>query len=416
MVQIQRVRSKRESVKSPRALQSGVGPAILWYPRFHAGEKSAMDSYDASSFRVRRFLFILTVVMVSVVTTGCSGGGASGTAGNSSGNISTVAGTGTSGSSGDGGAATDAELSSPSGVAVDESNNIYIADTGNNRIREVTASTGVIFTVAGTGTSGFSGDGGAATSAELNAPMGVAVDDSGNIYIADTGNNLIRKVTVSTSTISTVAGGLSMPFAVAVDRSDNIYIADTGNFRIRKVTAFTNVGSTVAGNGSSGSLCNKGGDATDIGLGLPAGVAVDASDNLYLSTGYDQVCEVTASGSISALAGTSNASYSGDGGAAVRATLNSPGGVWVDTVDNIYIADTFNNRVRMITASTGVISTVAGSGATGYSGDGGAATNAELNEPFSVTTDATGNIYIADQKNNCVRMVKAPIASPQVSG
>jgi sugar lactone lactonase YvrE len=293
-------------------------------------------------------------------------------------------------------------------VAVDESNNIYIADTGNNRIREVIASTGVIFTVAGTGKRGFSGDGGAATSAELDAPMSVAVDDSGNIYIADTGNNLIRKVTASTGIISTAAGGLNMPFAVAVDRSDNIYIADTGNFRIRKVTAFTSVASTVAGNGSTGSLCNKGGEATTIGLGLPTGIAVDTSGNLYLSTGYEQVCEVTASGIVSALAGTSNAGYSGDGGAAVRAALNSPDGVWVDTVGNVYIADTFNNRIRMITASTGVISTVAGNGATGYSGDGGAATNAELNEPFSVTTDARGNVYIADQKNNCVRMVQAP--------
>ena len=362
----------------------------------------------ASSFRVLHFLLILAVVMVSVVTTGCAGGGVSGTGGNPSGKISTVAGTGTSGSSGDGGSATNARLSSPSGVAVDESNNIYIADTGNNRIREVIASTGVIFTVAGTGKRGFSGDGGAATSAELDAPMSVAVDDSGNIYIADTGNNLIRKVTASTGIISTAAGGLNMPFAVAVDKSDNIYIADTGNFRIRKVTAFTSVGSTVAGNGSTGSLCNKGGEATTIGLGLPTGIAVDTSGNLYLSTGYQQVCEVTASGIISTLAGTSNAGYSGDGGAAVRAALNSPDGVWVDTVGNLYIADTFNNRIRMITASTGVISTVAGNGATGYSGDGGAATNAELNEPFSVTMDARGNLYIADQKNNCVRMVQPP--------
>ena len=331
----------------------------------------------------------------------------------STGNISTVAGGGAS--LGDGGAATSARLISPRDVAVDGSGNIYIPTGG--RIRKVTASTGNISTVAGTGTGGFSGDGGAATSARLR-PNNVAVDGSGNIYISSSSNHRIRKVTASTGNISTVAGSgtaysgdgaaaasahLHDPVGVAVDGSGNLYIADRGNERIRKVTASTGNISTVAGGGSS---LGDGGAATSAWLNLPNGVAVDGSGNIYIPTG-GRIRKVTAStGNISTVAGTGTAGYSGDGGAATSARINSAG-VAVDGSGNIYIASTSNNRVRKVDASTGNISTVAGTGTAGSSGDGGAATSARLNNPQGVAVDASGNIYIADRHNNRIRKVDA---------
>ena len=279
--------------------------------------------------------------------------------------ISTVAGNGTAGFSGDGGPATSAEMDNPTGVAVDSSGNIYFADPDNQRIRKVTASTGHMSTVAGNGTYGFSGDGGAATSAELKNPDAVAVDSSGNVYIADSFSNRVRKVTVSTGVITTVAGSgtagysgdgsaatsaeLNFPTGVAVDSSGNIYIADIDNYVIRKVTASTGVISRVAGNGTAG--------------------------------------------------------FSGDSGLAISAELSTPAGVAVDTSGNIYIGDYRNERIRKVTASTGNITTVAGNGTEGFSGDGGAATSAELNYPESVAVDTSGNFYIGDYGNLRIRKV-----------
>jgi len=276
-----------------------------------------------------------------------------------------VAGNGTKGYSGDGGAATSAELNAPNDVAVDSAGNIYIADTLNDRIRKVTVSTGIITTVAGNGAGGYSGDGGSATSAEIFQPDGLAVDSAGNIYIADTFNYRVRKVTKSTGIISTVAGDgtygysgdgglatsaeLGEPTDVAVDAAGNIYIADPGFARIRKVTVSTGIISTVAGNGTQG--------------------------------------------------------YSGDGGPATSAELSSPDGVTVDGAGNIYIADLYNERVRKVTVSTGIISTVAGDGTAGYSGDGGPATGAEIYYPDGLAVDTAGNIYIADTENFRIRGV-----------
>jgi trimeric autotransporter adhesin len=332
-----------------------------------------------------------------------------------------VAGTDSYGYSGDGGLATSAVLSSPDDIAIDGSGNIYIADSANNRIRMVTKSTGIISTVAGTGSSGYSGDGGLATSATLNYPRGVAVDASGNVYIADTYNNRIRMVTKNTGIISTVAGSGSSGYSgdgglatsallynsrtVAIDASGNIYIADSANNRIRMVTRSTGIISTVAGIGSSG-YSGDGGLATSAVLYYPYGVIVDASGNVYIADTFNhRIRMVTKStGIISTVAGTGLSGYSGDGGLATSAGLYYPCGVAVDASGNIYIADTDIYRMRMVTKSTGIISTVAGNGFHGYSGDGGLATSALLYNPRGVAVDGSGNVYIADAGNNRIRM------------
>jgi pimeloyl-ACP methyl ester carboxylesterase/sugar lactone lactonase YvrE len=335
--------------------------------------------------------------------------------------INTVAGNGTAGYSGDGGVATSAELHGPNAVAVDTAGNIYIADYYNNRIRKVTASTGVISTAAGNGTAGYSGDGGAATSAELNGPGDVAVDSAGNIYISDLSNNRIRKVTVSTGVISTVAGNGTKGYSgdggaatsaeigsssVTVDTAGNIYLADDSNNRIRKVTVSTGIITTVAGNGTAG-FSGDGGAATSAELDVPDGVVVDSAGNIYIADhNNERIRKVTVStGKISTVAGDGTAGYAGDGGAATSAELNGPGGLALDSAGDIYIGDFGNNRIRKVTVSTGKISTVAGNGTAGYSGDGGAPNNAEMNGPSGIALDSAGNIYIADFGNNRIRFV-----------
>ncbi|MGI4870115.1 MAG: hypothetical protein ACRYFX_02935 [Janthinobacterium lividum] len=323
--------------------------------------------------------------------------------------ISTLAGNGTAGFNGDGVAATSARLYNPAGVAVDGSGNVYIVDQYNNRIRKVTATTGVISTVAGTGTGGFSGDGGAATNAQIQNPVGVAVDGSGNIYIADQDNQRIRKVTATTGVISTIVGTgtggfsgdggaatnaqLNNPVGVAVDGSGNVYIVDYNNNRIRKVTATTGVISTIAA-----------------ALNSPTGVAVDGSSNVYIADQNNQrIRKVTATtGVLSTIAGTGTAGFSGDGGAATSAQLKNPIGVAVDGSGNVYIADQFNHRIRKVSAA-GVISTIAGTGTAGFSGDGGAATSAQLYYPAGVAVSGSGNVYIADQYNHRIRQLATPL-------
>jgi hypothetical protein len=322
---------------------------------------------------------------------------------------------------GDGGAATSARLYYPTGVAVDSAGNIYIADRDDERIRKVTASTGIITTVAGNGTVGYSGDGGAATSAEINLPWSVAVDSTGNIYFADYGNSRIRKVTVSTGIITTVAGNgtagysgdggaatsakINYPEGVTVDSSGNIYIADYNNNRVRKVTVSTGKISTVAGNGTQG-FSGDGGAATSAEMYAPGSVALDSSGNIYIGDrGNNRIRKVTvATGVISTVAGNGTAGSSGDGGPATSAELDDSDAA-VDTDGNIYTADILTNRVREVTAATGIITTVAGDGTAGYSGDGGPATSAEINWPLNVAVDTGGNIYIADFNNNRIRAV-----------
>ena len=331
--------------------------------------------------------------------------------------ITTIAGTGTKGISWDGGAATSAQLYVPFGVAVDISGNVYIVDTDNRKIRMVT-SRGIITTFAGTGDMGSSGDGGAATSAQLNSPYGVSVDISGNVYIADTYNSKIRKVT-STGIIITIAGTgafgssgdggaatsaqLVYPLGVSVDISGNVYIADTGNSKIRKVTSLGII-TTIAGTGMWGSS-GDGGAATSAQLWGLSGVSVDISGIVYIADGWNnKIRMVISTGIITTFAGTGTAGSSGDGGAATSAQLNGPSGVSVDISGNVYIADGSNSKIRMVT-STGIITTFAGMGTQGDSGDGGAATAAQLNYPSGVSVDISGNVYIADISNSKIRLV-----------
>ena len=335
--------------------------------------------------------------------------------------ITTVAGNGTNGYSGDGGVATNAELNYPFGVAMDTTGNLFIADDGNERIRKV-GPNGIITTVAGNGTNGYSGDGGAATNAKLNYPSGVAVDAIGNLFIADYGNNRIRKVGIN-GIITTVAGNgaggysgdggvatnakLNYPFDVAVDTTGNLFIADNDNERIRKVGT-NGIITTVAGNGAGG-YSGDGGAATNAKLNSPFGVAVDTTGNLFIADRYNQcIRKVGTNGIINTVAGngygagTYYGNYSGDGGAATNAELNDPSGVAVDTTGNLFIADEGNNRIRKV-GTNGIIATVAGNGTSGYYGDGGAATNAELNYPIDVAVDTTGNLFIVDAFNNRIR-------------
>lgn len=356
-------------------------------------------------------------------------------------NITTYAGTGYAGYSGDGLAASAAELDGPTGVAVDAAGNLFIADTNNSAVRKV-APNGAISTVAGNGPAGYSGDGGAATVAALNGPQGVAVDGAGNLYIADSGNNRVRVVSPN-GTISTFAGtGLAtysgdniggtgitsssgdggpatkssvvIPTAVAVDSAGNVYIADYGNSKIRVVT--NGIIRSIAGS-NNGVAPVPGETAASVRLNGPTGVAVDSMGNVYLAEGSIgsgsglaigdfRIWEISAAGVFTAAAGNGLASYSGDGGPAAVAQIDVPGAVAVDPAGNFYIADSLNHRVRKI-STAGVITTVAGTGAAGYSGDGGAATSAQLNNPMGVAADAYGDIFIADTGNNRIRKVTA---------
>ncbi|MCZ6489303.1 MAG: hypothetical protein O7A06_02090 [Acidobacteria bacterium] len=332
--------------------------------------------------------------------------------------ITTVAGNGTEGFSGDDGQATSASIAGPNGVAVDTNNNLYIADFGNNRIRRVNPD-GTITTVAGNGIMGFTGDGGQATGTSLNEPRGVVVDSAGNFYIADEGNNRIRRVD-SSGVISTVAGtgfpsitcntGLFSPTDVDLDASGNLYIANAGAFQVCRVDTSGTI-TTVAG-GSLG-FSGDGGLATQAALNTAQGVAVDSAGILYIADRFNHRIRQVENGIITTVAGNGSAGFSGDGGLATNAMLNMPYSVAVDTVGNLYIADAGNHRIRKVTPE-GTITTVAGDGTAGFSGDGNAATDASLNFPLGVAVDSAGNIYIADIGNSRIRKVQVGSPSPDL--
>ncbi len=397
--------------------------------------------------------------------------------------ITTFAGTGSAGFNGDGGAATAAVLNLPIGVAVDGDGNVYIADLNNHRIRKVTVATGVIDTIAGSGAygsgqGGYGGDNGPATAARLNNPVGVAVDGDGNVYIGDWSNNRVRKVDVSMDppTITTIAGNgtsgfsgddgqataaqLANPYGVAVASDGTVYITDSTNQRVRKV-ATDGVITTVAGSGaSSGDIYEDGIQATAARLVNPRDVALDSSGNFYIAmqgqNDQGAIRKVDTSGIITTVAGGWTRGFSGDGGPAKAARLNGATDVAVDSSGNVYIADYTNNRIRKVDtsgiittfASTGItsprglavdssdnvyvaqnhrilkidgstapptITTVAGTGSSGFSGDGGAATSAQLDSPYGVAIDSAGNIYIADGGNHRVRKVDVSADPPTIA-
>jgi len=342
----------------------------------------------------------------------------------SNGILTVVAGNGINAFSGDGGPATNAAFSFPTGLAVDGAGNLYIAEVGNHRVRKVNAD-GNIITVAGNGAPGFSGDGGPATAAALNFPTGVAVDAAGNVFIADRNNQRIRKVDAA-GIIATVAGSgttgysgdggpataaslalsrVGLVSGVAVDALGNLYIADSENGRVRRVDPAGKI-LTVAGTGAAG-YSGDGGPAVGAGLNSPQGVAVDASGNLYIADAFNNVVRmVNSAGIIRTVAGSGARGFSGDGGAAVQAALANESALAVDPAGNLYIADAANSRVRKV-SSAGIITTLAGNGLNKFGGDGGAAIRASLNSPQGVAVDAAGNIFIADSLNNRIRKTLA---------
>ncbi|MFF4225094.1 RICIN domain-containing protein [Streptomyces abikoensis] len=338
--------------------------------------------------------------------------------------ISTVAGTGVAGFGGDNGPAVSAQLNRPYGIAVDSTGALYFSDFNNHRVRKITTD-GKVSMFAGTGVAGFSGDNGPAVSAQLYYPREVTTDSAGAVYIADQGNHRVRKVAVDGS-ISTVAGAgvagfsgdggqataarLNTPLGVAVDSTGTLYISDYGNHRVRKVTADGKI-STVAGTGAAG-FAGDGGPALSAQLRNPHGVAVDGAGSLYIADiGNHRVRKVAVDGSISTVAGAGVAGFSGDGGQATAARLNTPVGMVVDSTDSLYIADHGNHRVRKV-AADGNISTVAGTGTAGFSGDNGPAASAQLYNPFGLAVDCVDTLYIADHVNNRIRKV----ASTRMAG
>jgi len=319
--------------------------------------------------------------------------------------ISTVAGYGL----GDGGPAKQAQLIRPSAITVDASGNVYLADS--NQVRKVSAS-GTISTYAGTGAQENTGDGGPATAAALLGPAGLAVDRAGNLYISTSAlirrvsaSGIIATIAGSTAGYggdgqAAVDAKLSAPSGLALDTAGSLYIADANLNRVRKITPDGRI-TTVAGNGSAGTPID-GGVATASSLGSPSSVAVDSAGNLYIASGA-RVYKVDPSGIISAFAGNGIFGYSGDGQAARSAMLSSVIGIAVDASGAVWIADYGNHRIRKV--SNGTITTVAGNGIAGYGGDGGAATAAQLHNPYRVALDQSGNLYIADQYNQRIRMV-----------
>jgi hypothetical protein len=333
--------------------------------------------------------------------------------------IITMAGNHVSGYGGDEGPATSAKLNYPAGIAIDASGNLYICDSYNNRIRKV-STLGIISTFAGTDTAGYTGDGGPATSAKLRFPTGIAVDATGNIYFAESGNNVIRKVNTS-GIISTFAGTdtadysgdggpatsakLNQPVGVAIDSIGNIYIADYLNNVVRKVNT-SGIISTIAGNNIA-DYSGDGGLATSAELNLPFDITIDETGNIYFTELNNHIVrKVNTSGIISTIAGTGTAGYSGDGGPATSAQLNQPTGLAIDNIGNLFIAEGSSQDVRKIN-TLGIISTFAGNGIIGYSGDGGPATLAQFYAPQGIDLDAAGNLYIADCLNSVIREVGA---------
>lgn len=330
--------------------------------------------------------------------------------------IATVAGDGQPGVTHAPVAATTAHIGTPAGVAVDKYGNFYIAEYAYDQITKVTPD-GVLTVVAGTSTSGYSGDGGPATDAQLSAPYSVAVDTAGNVFFSDYGNSVVREISAS-GIIRTVAGTwrgyggdggpatdaqLNFPYGVATDPAGNLYIVDDFNFRVRKVSP-DGIINTIAGTGEQG-YTGDGGPATAAQLSLPIGIALDTGGNIYFTeSGNYDIRKISPTGIITTVAGSQMAGFSGDGGAATQARMTNPWGIATDNRGNLYFTDMDNNRIRMIDPA-GIIHTLVGNGSNGFSGDGGPPLAAALNAPYGVAIGKNYAIYIADWSNERIRVV-----------
>lgn len=333
--------------------------------------------------------------------------------------ITTIAGNGITQYIGDGWPATNYSLAYPVGICADNNGNIYEADYAVARIRRWKNDT--LWTYAGDGTMGYSGDGGQATNAQIKEPTGVAVDATGNLYITEEYNNVVRRIDAATGIITTVCGNtgggyagdggpatnanMEQPQGLCLDKNSNIYIADRGNQRIRKVDAATGIITTFAGNGSTG-YTGDGGAATNAQLSMPTSICADTSGNIYIAdNGNNVVRKIDATtGIITTFAGTGLADFGGDEGPASAAKLVQPNYVFMSKRNNLYISDYGNNRIRVVTAD-GIIHTIAGSGGYGYAGDGGPALSATFLGPTGVCADDQEYVYISDAGNSAIRRV-----------
>ncbi len=344
--------------------------------------------------------------------------------------ITTYAGNGTATSGGDGGPATAAELNWPTGVCTDWNGNVYIAEAYGFRIRKVNSS-GVISTYAGNGISGYGGDGGAATSAKLAQPEFIGADSIGNLYLLDSDTPRVRKVNTS-GIITTIGGTGSRGYSgdggpataamfgilkgMVVDKYGNVFVADLDNHRVRKINSNTGIITTIAGNGASGNS-GDGGQATIASFGWVRDLAIDKLGNLYIrDDSFYRVRKVTPSGIITAVTGTSSGTISGDGGPASAASIGANGGgLAVDAKGNIYIVEENGNSIRKIDATTGTINTVIGNGTPGFGGDGGPASAATFYAPMGIAIGQNGNIYIADVGNMRVRYIRSTVGVSDVN-
>jgi ribosomal protein S11 len=341
--------------------------------------------------------------------------------GAATGRIDTVAGGGGAGYGGDGGSARSAQLLDPRAVVADPGGGLYVADTFNHRIRWVDAD-GVVTTVLGTGVAGPAGDGGPGSQAQVNWPHGVALDPTAPaLLVADSANHRIRRLDLVTGTVTTVAGTgqagfggdggpataalLHDPKGVLAGPRGEVYIADSANDRVRVVDPSGTI-STLAGSGTAG-FSGDGGPAPTAQLHAPRALALDPAGNLYVADdNNDRVRRIDPSGLITTAAGNGATGYSGDDGPAVAAQLNRPRGVALDPAGNLYVADSGNHVIRMVDPA-GTITTVVGNGRRGFGGDGGPAADGRIFSPRGVATAASGDLYIADSGNDRIRRIAA---------
>jgi sugar lactone lactonase YvrE len=342
--------------------------------------------------------------------------------------ITSPVGTGEKGYAGDGGSASKAMLNQPFDLAFDKQGNLYFSDTGNLRIRMVSAKTGIISTVAGNGKKGFGGDGGKATDAMLDEPYGVALDEEENLYLVDRLNYCVRKVNMAAGIITTIAGtGRKSGFAgdggkatealfvepngICLDGKGKLYVADVAGHRVRVVDLKSGIIDTLAGNGKAASL-GDGGPIKDASLSGPRAVAISPDGSLFVvERNGNSVRKIDLQkGTIERFAGTGKKGYSGDGGKATEATFDGPKEIDIDRDGNVYIVDTENEVIRRIDAKTGIITTVAGQGRTKTPGlgDGGPATAATLGRPHGVAVGPDGAIYVGDTNSHRIRKVSKP--------